>query len=155
MYYNEKTGNFALTQPNLTESVIDEVTNEMTEVVIVLDPDYVLIADKPSEDYVYDGTQWVVKVPVPLTDSELKAIGMPYTLNGVVYQVPLDSDAQSIITALTVGYIAANMMNTVTDTTISTVIRFSNGTNMPITTPDFIAFATWFKEKRSSFFAIV
>jgi hypothetical protein len=155
MYYNEKTGNFAITQPNITENIIDEETNEITEVVIGRDQDYVIIEDKPSEDYFYDGTQWVAKVPVPLTDSELKAIGMPYTLNGTEYQVPLDSDAQSIITALTVGYIAANMTNTVTPTTISTVIRFSNGTHMPITTPDFIAFATWFKDKRSSFFAIV
>jgi hypothetical protein len=154
MYYNEKTGNFALAQPNLTESVIDEVTSEITEVVVGLDTDYVLIADKPSEDYIYDGTQWVAKVPVPLTDSELKAIGLPYTLNGEEYQVPLDSDAQSIITALTVGYITATITNTVTATTINTVIRFSNGTHMPITTPDFIAFATWFKDKRSSFFAI-
>jgi hypothetical protein len=154
MYYNEKTGNFSPTQPNLTENVIDEVTHEMIEVIIGLDTDYILIVDKPSDDYIYDGTRWVAKAPVPLTDSELKAIGMPYALNGVVYQVPLDSDAQSIITALTVGYIAANMTNTVTPTTISTVIRFSNGTNMPITTPDFMAFATWFKDKRSSFFAI-
>jgi hypothetical protein len=154
MYYNEKTGNFALTQPNLIENVIDEVTNKITEVIVGLDIDYVLIADKPSDDYIYDGTQWVTKAPVPLTDSELKAIGMPYALNGVVYQVPLDSDAQSIITALTVGYIAASMTNTVTPTTISTVIRFSNGTHMPITTPDFMTFATWFKDKRSSFFAI-
>jgi hypothetical protein len=61
MYYNNKTGNFALTQPNLTENVIDEVTHEMTEVIIGLDTDYVLIADKPSEDYVYDGSQWVTK----------------------------------------------------------------------------------------------
>jgi hypothetical protein len=155
MYYNEKTGNFALVQPNLIDSVIDEVTNEMIESIVGLDPDYVLIPDKPSDDYIFDGIQWVAKVPAPLTDSELKAIGLPYTLNGVEYQVPLDSDAQSIITALTVGYIAANMTNTVTSTTISTVIRFSNGINMPITTPDWIAFATWFKDKRSSFFAIV
>jgi hypothetical protein len=155
MYYNEKTGNFALTQPNLTENIIDEVTNEMKEVVIGLDMDYVLIPDKPSEDYIFDGTQWVAKVPVPLTDSELKAIGMPYTLNGIVYQVPLDSDAQSIITALTVGYIAATITNTLTDTTINTVIQFSNGTHMPITTLDWMAFATWFKDNRSSFFAIV
>jgi hypothetical protein len=155
MYYNNKTGNFSITQPNITESIIDEITNEIKEVVIGLDTDYILIQDKPSEDYVYDGSQWVAKVPVPLTDSELKAIGMPYTLNGAVYQVPLDSDAQDIITALTVGYIAANMTNTVTTTTINTVIQFSNGTHMPITTPDFMAFATWFKDKRSSFFAIV
>jgi hypothetical protein len=155
MYYNEKTGNFALTQPNLIENVIDEITNEITETIVGLDIDYVLIADKPSEDYIFDGSEWVAKVQVPPTDSQLKAIGLPYTLNGVEYQVPLDSDAQSIITALTVGYIAANITNTVTATTISTVIRFSNGTNMPITTPDWIAFATWFKDKRSSFFAIV
>jgi hypothetical protein len=155
MYYNEKTGNFAITQPNLTESIIDEVTSEITEAIVGLDADYVLIADKPSDDYIYDGTQWIAKAPVTLTDSQLKAIGLPYTLNGVEYQVPLDSDAQSIITALTVGYIAANITNTVTATTISTVIRFSNGTNMPITTPDWIDFATWFKDKRSSFFAIV
>jgi hypothetical protein len=155
MYYNEKTGNFALTQPSITESVIDEITHEMTEVVIGLDPDYVLIADKPSDNYIYDGIQWVAKATVPLTDSELKAIGMPYTLNGVVYQVPLDSDAQSIITALTVGYIAASITNTLTTITINTVIKFSNGTHIPITTPDWMAFATWFKDKRSSFFTIV
>jgi hypothetical protein len=155
MYYNEKTGNFAVTKPSIAESIIDEVTNEMTETIVGLDMDYVLIADKPSEDYIYDGTKWVARAPVILTDSQLKATGMPYTLNGIVYQVPLDSDAQSIITALTVGYIAATITNTVTDTTISTVIRFSNGTHMPITTPYFMAFATWFKDKRSSFFAIV
>jgi ABC-type Fe3+-hydroxamate transport system substrate-binding protein len=154
MYYNEKTGNFALAQPNLTESIVDEVTHEITETIVGLDPDYVLIADKPSEDYIYDGSKWVAKVIVLPTDSELKAIGLPYTLNGVEYQVPLDSDAQSIITALTVGYITATITNTVTAITISTVIQFSNGTHMPITTPDFIAFATWFKDKRSSFFAI-
>jgi hypothetical protein len=73
MYYNEKTGNFALTQPNLTENVIDEVTHEITEVVIGLDTDYVLIPDKPSEDYIYDGTDWVAKVPVVPTLEQVKS----------------------------------------------------------------------------------
>jgi hypothetical protein len=154
MYYNEKTGNFALTQPNLIESVFDEDTQELTEVVIGPNTDYVLIPDKPSDDYIFDGNKWVAKPPVELTSSQLKAIGLPYTLNGVTYQVPLDEDAQSTITALTVGYIAATLTNTLTDTTINTIIRFSNGTKMPITTPDFMAFAMWFKDKRGSFFAI-
>jgi hypothetical protein len=73
MYYNEKTGNFALTQPNLTEIVIDEVTNEMTETIVGPDPDYVLIPDKPNEDYIFDGAQWVAKVPIVPTLAEAKS----------------------------------------------------------------------------------
>jgi hypothetical protein len=73
MYYNNITGNFAITQPNLTENIIDEVTYEMTEVIIGLDPDYVLIADKPSEDYIYDGTNWVAKIPVVPTLVQAKS----------------------------------------------------------------------------------
>jgi hypothetical protein len=74
MWYNDKTGNFALVQPNLIESAIDETTHEMTETIIGLDPDYVLIADKPSEDYIYDGSTWVIKPPVVLTLEQVKAL---------------------------------------------------------------------------------
>jgi hypothetical protein len=84
MYYNEKTGNFALVQPNVTESVTDEVTNEITEVIVGLDPDYILIADKPSEDYIYDGIQWVTKpIVLPTLDNaksaKLEEVKLAYT----------------------------------------------------------------------------
>jgi hypothetical protein len=73
MYYNQITGNFSLTQPNLTEIVIDEITQEITEVITGPDLDYVSIADKPSEDYIYDGSQWVAKIPVVPTLAQAKS----------------------------------------------------------------------------------
>jgi hypothetical protein len=144
MYYNEKTGNFAITQPNLTNRVFDEVTHEMIETITGLDPDYVLIADKPSEDYIYDGSQWVAKVPVEPTSSELKAIGMPYTINEISYQVPLTKDAQDTVVALSVAF----QMSAIT----STNIEFDNGTILPITAADFMNFAIWFTTERNKFF---
>jgi hypothetical protein len=144
MYYNDKTGNFAITQPNIIENIIDEVTHEMTEVIIGLDTDYVLIADKPSEDYIYDGTQWVAKPSVVLTSSELKVIGMPYTLKGISYQVPLTKDAQDTVVALSLGF----QMGAIT----STNMEFVNGTILPITAADFMNFAIWFSTERNKFF---
>lgn len=73
MYYNKKTGNFALTQPNLIEHKINEETHEITVSVIGPNPDYVLIQDKPSEDYIYDGSKWVPKPPIVLTLEQAKA----------------------------------------------------------------------------------
>jgi hypothetical protein len=85
MYYNEKTGNFALTQPNILDTVIDEVTQEIKEIVIGLDPDYILIADKPSEDYIYDGSQWVLKEPIPLSQAKAtKLVDVTKTYNDSV-----------------------------------------------------------------------
>lgn len=49
MWYNPKTGNFALSQPNITEYKMDEITLEMVEVIIGADEDYILVPDKPSE----------------------------------------------------------------------------------------------------------
>jgi hypothetical protein len=144
MYYNQITGNFSLTQPNIIENIIDEITHEMTEVIIGLDTDYVLIQDKPSEDYIYDGTQWIPKATVELTTSELKAIGMPYTLNGISYQVPLTKDAQDTVVALSVAF----QMSAIT----STNIEFDNGTILPITAEDFMKFAIWFTTERNKFF---
>jgi hypothetical protein len=140
MYYNEKTGNFAITQPNIIERVMDEVAHEMTEVIIGLDTDYVLIPDKPSEDYIYDGTQWISKAPVVLTPSDLKSLGKFY--NG--YQVPLDEEAQIAITSIAVQYL--------TGLFTGTVFHFSNGVKMPISTTEFMDFATWFGIERNKFF---
>jgi hypothetical protein len=144
MYYNQITGNFSLTQPNIIENIIDEVTREMTEVIIGLDTDYVLIPDKPSEDYIYDGTQWVPKAPVELTTSELKVIGMPYTLNGISYQVPLTKDSQDTVVALSVAFQSSAIT--------STNIEFDNGTILPIIAEDFMNFAIWFTTERNKFF---
>lgn len=83
---------------------------------------------------------------------EAKKIGKPYILNGIEYIVPLDKDTQDIVSALTTGYIAAVISNTLTDVTINTVMELSNGVKMPITTADWMAFATWFKDERNGFF---
>jgi len=50
-WYNDKTGNF---------HVGEQPTKEVNE-VIEDDLDYVVIADKPSEDYVFNGTVWVTR----------------------------------------------------------------------------------------------
>ncbi len=89
---------------------------------------------------------------VQLTDSELKAIGLPYDLNGEIYQVPLDEDTQNLVAVLTTGYLAAAVMGTLSDTTIDTVMHLSNGVDMPITTSDWMSFAEWFKTERNKFF---
>lgn len=88
----------------------------------------------------------------PLTTSELKAIGLPYELNGVTYQVPLDEDTQNLVAVLTTGYLAAAFSGTLSDTTIDTVMHLSNGVEMPITTNEWMPFAEWFKSERNKFF---
>jgi Icc-related predicted phosphoesterase len=72
MYYNEKTGNFAIVQPNIIEYNVNEETYEMVETIIGPNPDYILIEDKPSEDYIYDGSKWIQKPPVVLTLEQAK-----------------------------------------------------------------------------------
>lgn len=152
MWYNPKTGNFSLSQPNITEYKMDEITLEMVEVIIGADEDYILVPDKPNEDHYFDNGNWVLNPPIQLSSSELKARGLPYVLNGTIYQVPLDLDAQGIVNAWTTTYIVGVVTGTLTPTTVDTVMKFSNGVRIPITTPDWIAFAEWFKTERGKFF---
>ncbi len=93
-----------------------------------------------------------IEEQLDISDSELKAIGLPYELNGETYQVPLDLDAQMIVNAWTTAYIAGYITNTLTDSTVDTVMKFSNGVEMPITTHDWMSFAEWFKNERNKFF---
>jgi len=93
-----------------------------------------------------------VEEQLAISDSELKAIGLPYELDSVIYQVPLDLDAQMIVNAWTTAYIAGYVTNTLTVSTVDTVMKFSNGVEMPITTPDWMQFAEWFKNERNKFF---
>jgi len=109
-------------------------------------PDFVLIPDRPVpyDDYIFDGINWVLKTaPIPTVD-ELKKIGLPYTLNSVVYQVPLDKDAQDTIVAITVQSLAGAF--------VSTNLEFSNGVKMPILLADLLPFVTWFSIERNKFF---
>lgn len=89
-------------------------------------------------------TQVVVEY-VP-TDSELKEIGLPYTLNGVEYQVPLNESTQLGMTTIGVQYLAG-MFN-------GTVFHFSNGVKMPLAVGDFMQFAQWFAVERGKFFKL-
>ena len=76
---------------------------------------------------------------LPLSKTELKAIGENY--NG--YQIPfLNDDA--------IGMMQVSMAFQLGLT--NTIIEFSNGTNMPITSDEFKSFSLWFAEKRNSFF---
>ena len=78
------------------------------------------------------------------SQSEMKAIGKPYELNGVTYQVPLDKDAQDAVVAVTVKNLAGAF--------VKTNIEFSNGVVMPITKDEFMPFALWFGAERGKFF---
>lgn len=126
------------------------VNQENREVV------YTQIEDCPGayDEYFFDGAHWLLKNPPPLTVSELKKIGKPYLLNGIKYQVPLDKDAQDTVSAIQVQYITGIILND-PNLKIDTVMQFSNGTDMPITNPDWLAFATWFRENRRQFFRIL
>jgi hypothetical protein len=91
-----------------------------------------------------DGTVTITGEDDPLTSSELKVIGMPYTLNGVVYQVPLTKDSQDTVVALSVAFQSSAIT--------STNIEFDNGTILPIEAADFMNFAIWFTTERNKFF---
>ncbi len=84
------------------------------------------------------------EVHVNITMDDRKKYGKEYVLNGVAYQVPLDRDAQNIITTLAVQNIVGLFE--------STKITFSNGVAMPIAKLEFMPFATWFSTERGSFF---
>lgn len=129
-WYNDKIGNF---------HVGSQPTKEVNE-VIEDDLDYVVIADKPSEAYYYDGSNWILKEIVPLSNSELKDIGKQY--NG--YQVPLNEEAQIAVTSVAVQYLAGLFTGT--------VFHFSNGVKMPCSTNEFLPFAQWFALERNRFF---
>lgn len=66
MWYNPNTGKLSLSQPNITEYQMDEITLEMLEVIIGIDEDYMLVPDKPSEDYYFDNWNWIAKVSEPI-----------------------------------------------------------------------------------------
>lgn len=71
--------------------------------------------------------------------------GEVYTLNGTDYQVSFTKDdgdgVVQVKSAFDLGL-------------TSTTIHFDNGTKLPITIEDFPIFATWFVERRNSFFEV-
>lgn len=99
-----------------------------------------------------NGSQIVTGDDEQLSDSKLKEIGLPYDLNGEIYQVPLDEDTQNLVAVLTTGYLAAAFTGTLSDATIDTIMHLSNGIEMPIKTKDWMSFAEWFKNERNKFF---
>ena len=91
------------------------------------------------------GTVTITGEDDPLTGSELKLQGKPYTQNGIDYQVPLTKDTQDTVVAVAVAFQMGGIS--------STVLEFENGVTMPISQTDFMPFATWFSTQRNSFFA--
>lgn len=134
-WHNPLTGNFY---------VGEQPTKEVNEVVEP-DLDYAVIADKPSEDYYYDGVAWVLKGVVPLTKSDMKRVGLPYTLNGITYQVPLDESGQNGVNSIAIMLV----MNMFTPTSFSC----SNGTKIPLANSnEATSFCMWFADERGKFF---
>lgn len=115
--------------------------------------------DKNNNVFEYDDeqvSQGYGKDLTPITEDEMKeltyvepvidpkTVGEVYTLNGVDYQVPFLKDDADGIVQVTLGF----MKGAFTET----VIHFSNGAKMPITSSEFDTFALWFADKRNSFF---
>ena len=73
-----------------------------------------------------------------------KLEGVEYTLNDIVYKIPLSKEAQDGVTAITLAF----MNNAVPET----AVVFDNGTRMPITAAEWMPFATWFAIERSKLF---
>jgi hypothetical protein len=78
--------------------------------------------------------------------SEAKATGEVYTLNGVDYQVPFMKDDADGLLQVKAAFDAGLLTET--------VVYFTNGTKMPITSEEFDAFVAWFVPKRDSFFTL-
>jgi hypothetical protein len=78
--------------------------------------------------------------------SEAKATGEVYTLNGVDYQVPFMKDDADGLLQVKSAFDAGLLTET--------VVYFTNGTKMPITSEEFGAFVAWFVPKRDSFFTL-
>lgn len=76
--------------------------------------------------------------------SSLKELGLPYTVDSIAYQVPLNEEAQIAVTSVAVQYIAGLFE--------ATVFHWNNGVKMPINKDEFMAFAQWFGIERNRFF---
>ena len=111
-----------------------------------------------NEIFAYDNEQVAQgygKDLVPITEEEMKILtyvapiinpkaeGEVYTLNGVDYQVPfMKDDADGVLQVKSAFDLGVT----------NTIIHFTNGTKMPITSSEFMEFAVWFANKRNSFF---
>lgn len=76
--------------------------------------------------------------------ARVKYTGVPYSLNGIEYAIPLTVDAQQTVTAITVAVMAQAIENT--------VVEFGNGTRMPILATEWMSFAEWFAGERNKLF---
>ena len=73
----------------------------------------------------------------------LKNTGYIYTLNNIDYQIPLiKDDADGLLQVKSAFDLGVT----------NTVIHFTNGIKMPITSSEFMEFAVWFVNKRNEFF---
>jgi len=109
----------------------------------------------PSVTKTYEKLTFSNNVVTIVEDANLKAIsdyndrktamntGSNYTLNGKDYLVSFTTDDANGLMQYSLA-----IQHGVTNT----VLKFSNGTTMPITDTDLPAFATWFVTQRNNFF---
>lgn len=72
-----------------------------------------------------------------------KKEGVIYTLNGIEYKISfMKDDGDGVI----------QVKNAFDLGVTNTIIHFTNGTKMPITSSEFMEFAIWFANKRNNFF---
>ncbi|DAB40289.1 MAG TPA: hypothetical protein CFH81_08830 [Sulfurovum sp. UBA12169] len=74
---------------------------------------------------------------------EAMLAGAPYTLNNTVYQISFTSDDANGLMQVGKAFELG---------VTSTVVKFENGTTMPVTPAEFSDFAVWFVAERNRFF---
>lgn len=92
-----------------------------------------------------DGTVTITGEDTQLSTSELKSAGLPFTLNGTEYIVPLDAEGQNGVNS-----IAIMLMMNLFDTT---VFNCTNGVKVPLlNSNEAMTFCMWFADERRKFF---
>lgn len=121
---------------------------DLLQGAMVTTPSLTLTEDTKDEfTYPQEGWYWFDSLDTAIkgfASMSASATVAEYTLNGTVYNVPLDVDAQNTVTAVTVAKMSGVLS--------STVIYFSNGVKMPITADEWLPFAIWFATKRNEKF---
>jgi len=75
-----------------------------------------------------------------------KEYGVIYTLNGIDYQIPFMKDDADGVAFVSTAFEKSFYTKT--------ILKFSNNTEMSISSDEFTAFEEWFYNKRNSFFVI-
>jgi hypothetical protein len=122
---------------------IEEVTKRQ---IVMKGTTYVYFDTKENveDSVIEDATALKTKKEAEQEKADIKTNGEIYTLNGVDYKIPFMKDDADGVVQVTLGFMKSAFEQT--------TIVFSNGVELPIKATEFDDFATWFAEKRNSFF---